>query len=240
MGVKGKNINNVKTQQKIKTKLPFQYVMNGILILVLVLVPLIVSAVIVISGIKSFKNSPAVSLVLIIIGSLMFLAFLVGAVFFTIYYYTDGTKRILKDKKYEEILRYNEFFIKCEKCGATLLVGTEICPKCKAVIISENEKKNEKNSKTEQLRTVMLKKYNCEMSKENIEIINSYFHSNYKTFEYVYATEDKIGLGGAVVTAKRNNMNKFIINFKRLIIISCFILFVVSVGLFVLGKFILK
>jgi tRNA(Ile)-lysidine synthase len=80
---------------------------------------------------------------------------------------------------------------------------------------------------------------NFEISEENISIVNSYFNSNYKSFKYT--TDDfnhkTMSASSANNGAKESIYNKFLFNFKSIIVICSIVIACLVFALVIIGKF---
>lgn len=231
-----------KGKQRQKEKLPIEYVLNGIGLLSLSLVPMIGAIALIVFGSQVTSTTLGASIVLITIGILLFLALLTGVVFFGVYYFSDGTKKILKETKYDKI-DIDDIFIKCPNCEATLLYDAKICTKCgfKLDYESDNNINNDKENKKNEIKQLLLKQYNCEISEINIDKMNAYFRENIKSFEYIFTTPEEMGkkLADSQEQRREDIIGKFLHNFQKIIISTTIASVVIMFVIAILGKYFL-
>lgn len=229
-----------KEKQEKKEKLPIEYILNGIGLLSLSLVPMLGAIALIVFGSQVTSTTLGASIVLITIGILLLLALLTGAIFFGIYYFSDGTKKILKETKYDKI-DIDEIFIKCPKCEATLLYDSKICTKCgfKLDYESDSNVNNSKENKKNEIKQLLLKQYNCEISEINIDKMNAYFRENMKSFEYIFTTPEEMSkkLAESQIQRREDIIGKFLHNFQKIIISATIASVAIIFLIAILGKY---
>ena len=215
-------------------KFPLVYVLTGIMIMLLSLIPITGSVVLVLWGTQILVSSTAMAIVLIVVGVLLFLTLVLGAIIFSIYYFSNDAEKKWREIRYKHELKFEDVFLKCEKCDATILIGGDVCERCGHIISKDESKEQELNK----LKAYLLDNYNFEISDKNISLINSYFQCKLKTFEYVNEIHEQDSHYNANCYAKEGIFDKFIFNFKK-IIVTCSIAIVCFIFAFLLfSKFI--
>ncbi len=231
-----------KEKQTKKEKLPIEYVLNGVGLISLSLVPMIGAIALVVFGSQVVNTTLGASIVLITIGILLFLALLTGVIFFGIYYFSDGTKKNLKETKYDKI-DIDEIFIKCPKCGATLLYDAKICTKCGFKLDYESDANinNDKENKKNEIKQLLLQQYNCEISEINVDKMNAYFRENMKSFEYVFSTSEEMEskMTESQIQRREDVIGKFLHNFQNIIISATIASVAIIFLILILGKYII-
>lgn len=225
--------NNSYNNQQSDMKLPLTYVLTGIAVLVLSLVPIIGSAVLIVWGAQVVGDTPFMGVILILLGIALIIVLVFGTIIFGINYFTNDSEKKLREIKYKEKDKFEEIFTRCEHCGALILIGSEKCGKCGYIVITDEEKENEFNK----LRTYFKEQYNFEISDKNMAIINSYFHSQIKTFDYSKGNSDREITTDTNIQVKEGMLNVFLFNFKKIIVVCSILMVCLFFAFVIFGKY---
>ena len=219
-----------------KAKLPITYILTGIIVLLLSLIPIAGSLLLILWGMQVMKTSLIGALLLIIVGSVMGLTILTGMVIYAIKYFTNDAEKKLREIQYKDSMKMEDIFIKCQNCGATLLVDADMCTKCGAMIEKEEEGEEESSSKIEKIKKYFKDTYNVEIDENNIDIINGYFTSKFKIFEYTHTSTKKDKDDNVKINYRESMLSKFLYNFRKIIVVCSLIIVVVLLAFYVLAK----
>ena len=225
------NYKNYNTQ----TKLPLTYILTGVIVLILSLIPVAGSILLILWGVQILSSSLGGALLLIIVGSIMCITILLGMLIYAIKYFTNDAEKKLREIQYKDSMKAEDIFIKCENCGATLLIDSDVCSKCGAAIEKE-ESEEEGVSKIDQIKKYFKDTYNVEIDENNIDIINGYFASKFKVFEYVHTPTKKDKDDDVKINYRESILSKFLYNFKKIIIICSLIIVAVLLAFYALAK----
>ena len=227
--------NNItRYNQEERKQLPLTYVLSGIAVLVLSLVPIAGSSILIMWGVQVLNATPWMAILLILLGAALIIVLVFGTIIFGIHYFTNDSEKKLREIKYKEKEKFEEIFTRCENCGAVLLIGSKNCGKCGYVVIADEEKESEMHK----LMIYLKDQYNFEISEKNIDIINSYFHSKFKSFDYSKGKSDR-EVNTAAVQAKESVLNVFLFNFKKIIIVCSIAMVCVFFALVMFGKYLI-
>ena len=221
---------------KRKRKLTPIYILTGIMILLLSLIPIMGAVLLIVWGAQIADNALWMAIILIIVGSALIISLITGTVIFALYYFTNDSAKKLQEIRYKDKMKFEDVFIKCEKCGATMLIDSTLCSNCGNKIETDEEKEKQANK----LKEYFLDQYNFEISEKNIDIVNSYFNSNLKTFEY---SHDKIKEENSNTSRehqiKESVLNKFLFNFKQIIVVCSIAIACLFIAFIIFGKYVI-